>query len=113
MKYIIAGSRSLTSYKMVKEVLDSFNDITEIVSGNAKGPDRLGERYARNMKIPVTIFKPNWKKYGKAAGPKRNIKMGDYADRAIVFWDGTSKGTKQMIDYARSIGMVVHIYKRK
>lgn len=113
MKYIIAGTRTITNYKEVKTVLDTYNNITEVVSGGCVGPDRMGERYARNKGIPVKVFKPNWQAYGRAAGPKRNEKMADYADRLIVFWDGQSRGTKHMIDYAKSIGMVTMIYNLK
>lgn len=44
MKVIIAGSRTLHSYDLVvRAVKDSGLQITEVVSGGARGVDRLGE----------------------------------------------------------------------
>lgn len=37
---------------------------------------------------------PDWS-LGKGAGHKRNTQMAEYADGAIIFWDGKSKGSKQ------------------
>lgn len=36
--------------------------------------------------------------------------MGDYADALIALWDGQSKGTKGMIDYAKKKGLEVYVY---
>jgi len=38
---------------------------------------------------------------GKMAGYQRNSTILDIADRVVAFWDGTSHGTKQGIDYCR------------
>ena len=50
MKLIVAGGRDFTDYKLLKETLDGFQqeygNITEVVSGTAKGVDKLGEQYA-------------------------------------------------------------------
>jgi hypothetical protein len=102
MKVIIAGSRSITSYdKLVKTIEQSGFDITEIVSGGARGVDTLGEHYAHNNNIPLTIIKAEWDKYGRSAGYKRNVQMADYADALIALWDGESRGTRHMITIAK------------
>lgn len=109
MKVIIAGSRSIRSYNIVKEIIRSSGfHITEVVSGMAKGIDRLGVRYAIENSIPIKLFpisKEDWKNKGKAAGPFRNRLMGDYAEALIAIWDGHSSGTKDMIEYARGKGL--------
>jgi hypothetical protein len=110
MKYIIAGSRTIRNYSFIKRKLDTFNNITEIVSGDAPGPDRAGARYARQCGIKCTVMKAQWKRHGKSAGPIRNEKMANYADRLVAFWDGKSKGTEHMIKYAKSIGMYVVVF---
>ena len=114
MKTIIAGSRNILDYNIVEEAitLSKFN-ITEVVSGTARGVDLLGEKYANNYNLPIKQFKPNWTPNGildRGAGHKRNIKMGNYADALIAIWDGKSKGTKQMIDYATSKGLKVFVH---
>lgn len=103
MKLIIAGTRNFTNYQKLRKACDHFlqdqNNI-EIVSGACRGADKLGEQYAKERNIKITRFPANWNKYGKAAGPKRNQQMASYADALIVFWDGKSKGTLNMIEFA-------------
>lgn len=110
MKIIIAGSRIITDYETIKDIiLESKFDVTEVVSGSAEGPDKLGEQYAREFNIPIFQFIPEWKKYGKKAGMLRNIQMGDYADALIAIWDGKSIGTKHMINYATKKGLKIFV----
>ena len=35
--------------------------------------------------------------------------MGDFADALIAIWDGKSRGTKNMIDYATKKGLKVYV----
>ena len=59
MKTIIAGPRNFSDYnKLLKVFLlypDLEKNITEIVSGKAKGVDTLGERWARESELPTTL----------------------------------------------------------
>ncbi len=113
MKLIIAGSRGLGNLQYVDEAYESSPFIaTEIVSGGARGVDSLGERYAIHiLKIPVQVFIPSWDTFGKRAGILRNIEMGNYADALLAIWDGSSKGTKHMIEYMKSLSKPVFVYK--
>ncbi len=113
MKIIIAGGRDFTNYELLKHfvaecLLGIVGDI-EIVSGGAKGVDELGELFAFEHKLKLTKFPADWNKYGKSAGPIRNAEMANYANMLIAFWDGQSKGTKNMIDCATKKGLVVKI----
>lgn len=114
IKVIIAGTRDFNDYAFLKKNLDYFlqginpnNEEIEIVSGNARGADKLGERYAKEHNLPVKLFPANWDKYGKRAGYLRNQEMANYADVLIAFWDEKSKGTKHMIDIAKKQGLTV------
>lgn len=114
MKIIIAGGRNFTDYQTLRKfcnrILQDQKNI-EIVSGAYyKGADKLGEQYAAEKGFPITQFPANWKKYGRAAGPKRNEQMADYADALIAFWDGKSKGTNHMIELAKSRSLTINIY---
>ena len=105
----IIGSRTFQDEELLRQSLASFDDITEIVSGGAKGADAWAEIYAKENQIPLTVFKPNWKKYGQGAGVVRNTDIINYADEVVAFWDGESKGTKDSIDKAHSLNKKVHI----
>lgn len=102
MIFLIAGSRVFTEYDHMRlELSFQFHafDTKEmiILSGGAKGADTLAEQYAKENNITFKLMPANWKKYGKVAGFIRNKEMAEIADRAIVFWDGKSKGTKHTI----------------
>lgn len=111
MKIIVAGGRNFDDYKLLCKVLKSFKNISEIVSGGARGADKLGEKYATFNNINVKIFLAEWDKYGKRAGFLRNIQMGQYANVLVAFWDGQSKGTEHMIKTAQKLGLIVHIVR--
>lgn len=114
MKIIIAGGRDFNNYEMLEQEINKLQlNITEIISGGAKGADYLGQLYAQKYNIPLKIFKAEWELYGKAAGPIRNKQMGNYADYLIAFWDGQSKGTKNMINYMKQINKHGTVIKYK
>jgi hypothetical protein len=99
MKVIIAGGRNITfPSEILRAVKDSGFEITEVVCGGARGADELGKLWASAHDIPVKFFLAAWDLYGKSAGYKRNVEMGNYADAAIVVWDGKSKGSGHMVN---------------
>lgn len=111
MKTIIAGSRGITDYYVVlAAILESNFEITEVVSGTARGVDSLGETYAVRNKLPIAKFPADWDRFGKRAGFLRNADMALYADALIAVWDGKSKGTKHMIDCAKLQGLKTYIH---
>ena len=113
MKVIIAGSR-IFGYDKKKKVYnesdyqtlcgiirDSGFEITEVVSGNAHGCDRMGERYAAEHGLPVKVFKPNYFKHKRTpflAPLERNREMAFYADALIAVKKGRSAGTTHMVN---------------
>lgn len=104
MKVIIAGSRTINDYKnVVNAIKNSKFEITEVVCGCAIGIDRLGQQWANVNQIPVKQMPANWNEYGKKAGIIRNIQMAQYADAAIIIWDGKSAGSKNMISEIKKV----------
>jgi hypothetical protein len=110
MKVAVIGSRGFNNYELLSETLSNFT-ITLLVSGSAKGADSLGERYANENNIETLIFKPDWKKYGPAAGPIRNSDIINNADTIIAFWDNESKGTKDSLTKAFKLGKKIFVIK--
>jgi hypothetical protein len=114
VKVIIAGSRGYTNKAMVNLFLLQFIGEhglpTEIVSGGARGVDKIGEELAKEHGIPVKIFSANWDFYGKSAGRRRNKEMAEYADALIAVWDSKSPGTKNMISEAKKKSLVVCVH---
>ena len=103
MKLIIAGSRGFNNYYFLKEQVTIFlatlrEPFPEIISGGASGADTYGEWYAKERGLKIIRMPANWNKYGRAAGPIRNEEMAKIADACIIFWDGKSAGSRNMID---------------
>lgn len=112
MRTIIAGSRTLGRADLDRAlaVCQWTSEITEVVSGRAPGIDRHGEAWAEEHGIPVHKFPAHWQQEGSSAGPKRNAKMARYAEALIAVWDGTSRGTKNMIEQANKRGLRVFVF---
>ena len=110
MKLAIVGSRTL-EFANIEDRLP--NGVTEIVSGGAKGIDQVAASYARIHNIKLTEFRPDYEHFGRAAPLKRNEKIAEYADSALVFWDGSSRGTKYTIDLFRKKGKPITVVMQK
>jgi hypothetical protein len=116
MRLAIVGSRTFDDYELLcAEIYKNFDiyEIREIVSGGARGADKLGERFAAENGIFKRIFYPDWKKHGKAAGMIRNKDIIIHADVVIAFWDGFSRGAKDSMDYAEKTGKRLVVVKFK
>jgi hypothetical protein len=118
-KLIIAGSRSFEDYALLKRETKKFlksltkdKDI-QIISGTARGADRLGERFAADFNYSLLRMPAEWERYGKAAGYQRNGEMAEIADACIVFWDGYSKGAMHMHQIAKDRNLPVKLIQEE
>ena len=117
MKVIVAGSRTITDYEVVKRILlNHLDEISMLISGCAKGVDTHGLLFAHEYNIPTTkdkfkITKEEWRKYGKQARHLRNLKMGKEGEKLIAIHEKGSRGTQDMINIMRDFGKPVVHYK--
>ncbi len=122
LRVIIAGSRGFDDFpKLMNSCIDILSkvetdaDRIRIISGTARGADKLGEQYAKISHYELSKFPADWDALGKRAGYVRNADMAKFAcengnqGMLIAFWDGKSKGTKHMIDLAKKYGLEVHV----
>lgn len=125
IRIIVAGSREFKDYNLLSEKLMDYleymddKDVVDnpskikFISGTARGADTLGEQFAYNYGYDVVRFPAKWDELGKRAGYVRNAEMAKYAVEKygvlFAFWDGKSKGTKNMIDLAKRYGLEVHV----
>lgn len=113
MKVIVAGTRTISDESTIIDAIGRsqfYYHITEIVSGGCRGVDLIAESWAKSCDIPVKIFFPDWESNGKSAGPIRNRQMAEYADAAVVVWDGNSRGTKNMIEEMNKLKKPVYCH---
>lgn len=107
MKVAVIGSRKLEIGEL-KGYLPP--DVTEIVSGGARGVDLAAAEYAKKNGIPLKEFLPDYPRFGKAAPLKRNQQIIEYADTVLAFWDGKSRGTKYVINYCGKVGKPIKVW---
>ena len=108
MRVIIAGSRTITDWKVLESAIAASKfHITLVISGHACGVDTLGEEWASKRNVPCDIYKANWDKFGRAAGPIRNSEMANAAEALLLIWDGASVGSKDMLEKARRKGLQI------
>lgn len=110
MKIAIIGSRDLTVNDLEKYLPQG---VSEIVSGGARGIDACARAYAKSRGLKLTEFLPEYEKYGRGAPLKRNLQIISYADEVYAFWDGSSRGTKFVIDNCKKAGKKVRIFLQK
>ena len=107
MRVAVIGSRGLLVDDLEKYLPD---DTTEIISGGAKGVDASAREYALRNGLKLTEYLPEYSRYGRAAPLKRNITIIENADLVLAFWDGTSRGTKFVIDNCEKRNIPIKIY---
>ena len=115
----IVGSRNLSVPDLSPYLPEGT---TEIVSGGARGVDACARargvdasarEYAFRHGLKLTEFLPEYEKYGRNAPLKRNLQIIGYADLVVALWDGTSRGTKHVIDSCKrqNIPILVHLVR--
>lgn len=129
MRVIIAGPRDCNDWNLLMQALENwpFEEIAEVVSGKAKGVDTMGEKWAKQNKLPITEFPAAWKEievegakivegpygpYNSLAGVWRNRDMAEYADALLAIDLGTD-GTANMIDTMKKLGKPVFVWPYK
>ncbi|MBR3290349.1 MAG: hypothetical protein IKI63_06200 [Clostridia bacterium] len=113
MKVAIIGSRTADS-SIVPLILKHLPaDVTEIVSGGAAGVDTFAEEVAHSLSLPLRVFTPDYKTFGKTAPLQRNRQIIDYADLVLAFWDGQSRGTAFVVAECVKCGKPVRVFPLK
>ncbi len=110
MKVAIIGSRGLEVEDFTAYLPP---ETEEIVSGGAIGIDRCARRYARQKGLRLTEFLPDYDTHGRQAPLLRNLEIIDYSDLVLAFWDGSSRGTRFVIENCRKKGKPCKIFQLK
>ena len=113
MKIAIIGSRNLSPLTILVvaiEIYETIEDVnvTEVISGGARGIDSIAEKAAKVLNKTMTIIRPN-NPSKKQDYILRNFKIVDQADKIIAYWNGKSKGTLSTINYAKRINKEIVI----
>lgn len=116
-KVIVAGSKGFLNYQLFKEKCDYYlsskietHDVS-ILFGTSRDTESLIRGYCKERSITFEPFDANWAMFGKSAPQECINIMLDFANAAIVFWDGKSKYTKDIIDAAQNKNIRVVVIK--
>lgn len=125
MRVLICGSRNFNRYDVMGRVMEPIfryyydpskgtSDIV-VISGKARGADKMGEEWAEEFNLPVEEYPADWNKYGKSAGYIRNKQMLEEGkpDLVVAFPIGESRGTRNMISLAEKANIKTIIVEEK
>ena len=115
MKVAIVGSRNIDNLELLEFVWNKigFDYSFTIISGGAKGVDTNARQLAEKYQMDIIEYLPDWNKYGKSAGFRRNKTIIKECDVCIAIWDGKSHGTKHDIDLCKEYDKNCFVYNNK
>ena len=115
----VTGSREYANLSLIRDTLYGLlnypgrkEELTALYVGDARGVDkRAALEWKELTGLDAKTFSPDWKQYGRSAGILRNIQMIDQFKQdggslVLGFWNGSSTGTAQCLDYARRQGLI-------
>jgi hypothetical protein len=100
---IVCGGRYYSDVDFFYQQMDYLHTVLKfalIVEGGQTGADALAKQWAIERNVPFEEVAADWKRYGRAAGPKRNGQMiKRFHPDCVVAFPG-DRGTRNMIDQA-------------
>lgn len=111
MRVIVCGGRHYSDWTVVAKTLDAIHAKTPfsiVINGLARGADRLAARWAAERGIELQFFDPEWERYGKSGGPRRNSRMLIEGRANLVISFPGGDGTADMVRkaYARGVRVI-------
>lgn len=110
LRIAIVGSRDYPDLTHIIRYIDTLPPNAMLISGGARGVDRVAEQYAKQRSLMTLIYNADWNMHGKSAGMIRNQQIVDAADKIVAFWDGVSRGTADTIAKAQKAGKAIEVY---
>lgn len=108
---LITGSRSIHSYKLLKQVIEKSSfDIQYVLHGGASGVDSLGERWVVEHNIPRQLFIPKWEDLLRGSRIERTAEMVTLADQAIILLDYESYDMKDAVLECKKKGIPYYLH---
>lgn len=111
MRVLVCGGRDFENREWLYRVLDELHverAIEVIIQGGARGADWMARDWARSRMVEGKTYEADWKKHGKAAGPKRNaVMLAEGKPDLVVAFPG-GRGTADMVEKAEAAGVAVH-----
>jgi hypothetical protein len=117
VKVLVCGSRDWSNWAVMQKRLAALPPESVLVHGACRGADLMADWLAKyRLHLKVKPYPASWRAYGRGAGPIRNRKMYDAEKPALVLAFHadlsltTSKGTRDMVEYAISQGTTCEVH---
>ena len=114
MLILICGDRNWTDAGAIRRQLLRFNPVYDVIlHGSARGADTIAGTEAARIGFKVIAVPAKWNKYGRAAGPIRNVEMLGHKPGLVMAFHpdlNKSKGTAHMVKIARAGGVTVEVH---
>lgn len=114
MRILVCGGRDYKDWDYFRGKVWEIMDQTigpripfEIISGEARGADRLAKKFAERHDLKYTGYPANWKEEGKKAGYLRNLRMLKEGKPDLVIAFPGGKGTANMVKIAKEANIEV------
>lgn len=91
-------SKCLRRYTTDPVILTSISKSTKPGHGNL-----LVKRYADENHLRCKVYETEWAKWRRSAGSIASYHMNHNSERAVVMWDGLSKGCRNFLQLARRL----------
>lgn len=109
-RILVTGGRDYEDVGAIYTTLSAIHaetPITLLINGGATGADAISKVWAAGRRVAIKIYRADWQKHGKSAGPIRNQRMLDEGkpDLVVAFFGG--RGTADMVRRAEAAGVEV------
>lgn len=110
MKIAVMGSKDFKNKELVIRILSKELSRleSEVIIGGTEGIYGITKEYCKTKEIPYEIIYPiNNEDISHLC---KNVEIITKAEKILIFWDRTSRGTKFVIDYAKTRSKLMQVY---
>ena len=111
-----SGGLDITDHRAIWDALDRVKakhaDMVLLHGGSPKGAEKIAACWADNRKCQQIVFKPDWKRHGKAAPFKRNDALLEAIPIGLILFPGSGI-TDNLADKAKKLGVPLFDFRPK
>ncbi|MCB1511539.1 MAG: DUF2493 domain-containing protein [Hyphomicrobiaceae bacterium] len=111
-----SGGLDVTDHRAIWAALDRVKakhaDMVLLHGGSPKGAEKIAACWADNRKCQQIVFKPDWKRHGKAAPFKRNDALLEAMPIGLILFPGSGI-TDNLADKAKKLGVPLFDFRPK
>ena len=111
-----SGGLDVTDHRAIWDALDRVKakhaDMVLLHGGLPKGAEKIAACWADNRKCQQIVFKPDWKRHGKAAPFKRNDALLEAMPIGLILFPGSGI-TDNLADKAKKLGVPLFDFRPK